>query len=763
MKKMKFSAVAALVAALSACGGGGGGTSVAQVDLSGIAAKGLIQNGKVEVFATDSSGKLSSTPIATTVTGTDGSYTLKLAPQTNPVVVQVSKGTGTKIVDETAAAGSAALDMPDGFVMRAVVPEIKATSTVGINPYTETAVAAIPANGFSAAMVKSSNDWVKQNLTAGIDPVTVSPVLSGGTASANASDDQKSLAAALATVAVAAKSATGSCATEADTAAKFKCQVSKLSSSVSLSTNSSGTVFVSALDGSELAKIATARTTLATDASYSAAVSNLGVSAAANTLKSDSKLSTVVTTTGGAITKDAKVLANVEPSTETAITAGASATAYATNLKTAIKSSGDSVKAQVDKFNATYKDKVLPSLNTVTNALQMIDSVCSVNQTTIAVTCTPGTMYLNSGSATLAGSGNAYTYSGTGNGQKVSGDITFTPGATTLVMKVVGTVPNPESGATTPLSTDLQFTFMLDKPAMTFGVTIDKASVTFPAGTTIESTATISNGKIAGVLINGNAQQNCSSWPCTYVKQDSSSDQAGLLKSMTGVLTLTAKNGDKLSANIDAQMYVPSQAVWTSLTGQQRFAIKEKSMIDKLTFIAGIDLASGENYSVTIIADPDYGSVDLTKAPSSTNYAKGYMQLIVDFGKTSTSSLGKFDFKVDRATYTTAKPTLSFNVGTFDKLTAIPANTDSTYTIDVPTTAITDITTSASLWLDLKAIHNSLPDGIKITSTASEYVTSLKKDSSGNVNGSIKNKDGTAVGEVKAGVMYIDGSIFSLQ
>ena len=762
MRLLKSTAIALLVSALYGCGGGGGGGGSSTVSLSGVAAKGLIQKGKVEVFATDSSGNLSSTPIATGVTLDDGTYSISVPPQSNPVVVKVSKGTGTTIIDETAPAGTPAIAMPDDFIMRAVVPSIASTSTVGINPFTETAVAAIPANSFSAAMVKSSNDWVKQNLTGGVDPVTVSPNLSG---SASASDDQKLLTAALTSVAVAAKSSSGSCATEADTAAKFKCQVNKLSSAVSMKKDSSGAITVASVDGAELSKLATARTTLSSDSAYTSTLSTLGISTAVNTLKSDSKLSSVVTATGGAKTTDATALASIAPRSETAITAGASATTYANNLKTAIKSSGDTIKKQSDAFNAAYQDKVLPSLNSVSGGLQIIDNACAVSSTDASVTCSTGKISLLNGDVTLTGSGSTYAYSGTyATNQTIKGDIVFTPNFPSLVMKVSGTFPNEATGATKPLDVDMQFTITVDKTAKVFSAVIDKASVVFPAGTsTIASTVSLTNGKIEGVLINGNAQRNCATWPCTYTKQDGATDQAGLVKSITGILSVASTNGDKLSANLDAQMFVPTQAVWTSLSAQQRYAIKDKSMIDKLTMIAGLDLSTGENYSATIIADPDYSKVDLTKDPSSTNFAMGYMQLIIDLGKTSASSLGKLDFKVDRATYTTAKPSVSFSIGSFDKLTAIPNNTDNTYVIAVPSTPITDITSSASIWLDLQKSSNALADGIKITSANSEYVSTLKKDSSGNTNGTVKNKDGSTVGEIKSGVLYIDGSIFSLQ
>lgn len=760
MRLLKSTAIALLVSALYGCGGGGGGGGSSTVSLSGVAAKGLIQKGKVEVFATDSSGNLSSTPIATGVTKDDGSYSISVPPQSNPVVVKVSNGTGTTIIDETAP-GAAPIAMPTDFVMRAVVPSIASDSTVGINPFTETAVAAIPANSFSASMVKLSNDWVKQNLTGGVDPVTVSPNLSGGTAS----DDQKLLTAALTSVAVAAKSSSGSCASEADTAAKFKCQVTKLSSSVSMKKDSSGAITLASVDGAEIAKLATARTTLSSDSTYTSAVSTLGISTAVNTLKSDSKLSSVVTATGGAKTTDATALASIAPRTEAAITAGASATTYANNLKTAIKSSGDTIKKQSDAFTVAYQDKVLPSLNSVSGGLQIIDNACAVSSTDASVTCSTGKISLLNGDVTLTGSGSTYAYSGTyATNQTIKGDIVFTPNFPSLVMKVSGTFPNEATGATKPLDVDMQFTITVDKTAKVFSAVIDKASVVFPAGTsTIASTVSLTNGKIEGVLINGNAQRNCATWPCTYTKQDGATDQAGLVKSITGILSVASTNNDKLSANLDAQMFVPTQAVWTSLSAQQRYAIKDKSMIDKLTMIAGLDLATGENYSATIIADPDYSKVDLTKAPSSTNFAMGYMQLIIDLGKTSTSSLGKLDFKVERATYTTAKPSVSFSIGSFDKLTAIPNNTDNTYVIAVPSTPITDITSSASIWLDLQKSSNALADGIKITSANSEYVSTLKKDSSGNTNGTVKNKDGSTVGEIKSGVLYIDGSIFSLQ
>jgi hypothetical protein len=98
-----MAALTALSAALLAvgCGGGGGGTPaagapdviapgpVAQRSVTGVASKGTIKKARVQVFALDAQGNKGTNPIASAITGEDGSYTLKIPTTVLSFVVEV--------------------------------------------------------------------------------------------------------------------------------------------------------------------------------------------------------------------------------------------------------------------------------------------------------------------------------------------------------------------------------------------------------------------------------------------------------------------------------------------------------------------------------------------------------------------------------------------------------------------------------------------------------------------------------------------------
>ena len=89
MRHLHLAAIAAAMC-ISACGGGGGGytspttpvvtpsTSVT-VALSGTAAKGLMANADVNVYAANADGTVSTTSLASTTTQADGTYTLSFS------------------------------------------------------------------------------------------------------------------------------------------------------------------------------------------------------------------------------------------------------------------------------------------------------------------------------------------------------------------------------------------------------------------------------------------------------------------------------------------------------------------------------------------------------------------------------------------------------------------------------------------------------------------------------------------------------------
>ena len=106
MKRKIQSALTLTVAALLAACGGGGGTSPSAntVNLTGSAAKGILIGADVSAHEVVN-GQMATKALATVKTGADGSYTLAIAPTSNPVVIKVTAGAGTKMKDESQVNG----------------------------------------------------------------------------------------------------------------------------------------------------------------------------------------------------------------------------------------------------------------------------------------------------------------------------------------------------------------------------------------------------------------------------------------------------------------------------------------------------------------------------------------------------------------------------------------------------------------------------------------------------------------------------------
>ena len=443
-------------------------------------------------------------------------------------------------------------------------------------------------------------------------------------------------------------------------------------------------------------------------------------------------------------------------------TAGQSAIAYATSLKAALDLSQTTIQTELDSFNLSYQNKVIPSMETLNRALGLIDGQCQFNQSSVSVTCTTGAVYLDGGSITLSGSANNYTYKGTVNSKTVSGTMTFTPSdANTFSVNFSGTIPHPVSGGN-PATVNLIASFNLDQTTlMSGGVTISQATVTFPAYlSSAEGTLTLTNGLAALELRNGNVYQNCSTWPCTIQIDTSATPLAGMPKKITGKLSFTTDNGDVVSGDLTANFVVPEQSVWTALSKEKKFGIKDNPPIEDISFTAKLAVKNGKSYSVNATLNPDYTNVDFSKAYSSTNFATGYMQFVLDMGNSGTSSLVKLDMRIDRVNYTAGKPTIKLYTGTYDVLTIVPNNTANTYAINTTTYWVNPY--NMTDWLVVESINNGLSDGVKITTLNSSYVTTLTKSTSSSaVNGIVMNGT-TQVGEIKNGLLYLDGKIFAL-
>lgn len=250
---MRHLHLAAMAAAMfiSACGGGGGGytspttpvvtpsTSVT-VALSGTAAKGLMANADVNVYAANADGTLSTTSLASITTKTDGTYSLSFSGDMGKAyVVKVSaKADGsTTHADEV----SGAQPLPAGFSMRALLIPASTgaiTTSASITPFSELAVsaAAKASGGITADNAKQAISTIQQLL--GFDPTTVAVV---PTSKASASTNEKQLAVLLASVSHLANSGGLGCTT-GSAGDKTQCVVNALASAASTTSIKLGTV-----------------------------------------------------------------------------------------------------------------------------------------------------------------------------------------------------------------------------------------------------------------------------------------------------------------------------------------------------------------------------------------------------------------------------------------------------------------------------------------------------------------------------------------
>lgn len=252
MRKTLFVAMAS-AGLLAACGGGSGSDATtpvtptppstsATVALSGTAAKGLMANADVGVYAVNADGSVAATPLQTTTTDAQGRYSLSFTgTKDQPYVVRVSANAGTTHADEVTGT---AQPLPAGFQMRSlVVPTATGavTTSASITPFSEMAVAAAAkaTGGVTAANAAQAISTVTQLL--GFNPTTVAATT---TATAASGDEQK-LAVMLTAVSQMASSGDLGCST-GSAGDKAKCVVDALgaaasTTSIKLSSGSGGT------------------------------------------------------------------------------------------------------------------------------------------------------------------------------------------------------------------------------------------------------------------------------------------------------------------------------------------------------------------------------------------------------------------------------------------------------------------------------------------------------------------------------------------
>jgi hypothetical protein len=216
----------AVLSALVACGGGGSDSpSASTVTVSGVAAKGLLKKAVVKAYSIDANGN--KTLLKESVTDTTGTYSLAGIPAGVTVMVEITAGADTTMVDE---ATNQEVPAPAGFKIRAAtVTQEGGTNTLQVTPFSEMAVVKYLAdenpNLTQAQKIEGANEDIRTYL--GYDVLTEKPEFStDGTEPTNKS------ALMLAAVSQLANDDTKAtalgCDTSASTGDRVKCVIEKM-------------------------------------------------------------------------------------------------------------------------------------------------------------------------------------------------------------------------------------------------------------------------------------------------------------------------------------------------------------------------------------------------------------------------------------------------------------------------------------------------------------------------------------------------------
>lgn len=159
---------------LTGCGGGAPST----VQLSGTAAKGILIGANVSAYVL-TNGQKGSSPLATTLTKADGSYTLDILPTNNPVLIEVRANATTMMLDETQLDGDKfkKVKAPINLVMRSFALEPNKLTNVRVNPFTEMAVAVAEGTGsLTLNSLIAGQQMAELAAPEGVNPFTQTPV-----------------------------------------------------------------------------------------------------------------------------------------------------------------------------------------------------------------------------------------------------------------------------------------------------------------------------------------------------------------------------------------------------------------------------------------------------------------------------------------------------------------------------------------------------------------------------------------------------------
>lgn len=775
---------------LVACGGGGGGTSVTpapMVTISGVAAKGLIKDGVVQIYTTDINGNISEKPIATAKTDANGAYNVSIPAQSSAVLATVTPAldSATKVANDLKPeqADSA---LPADFKMSAVIGGASADTTLSINPYSTLAVQSAKQDGkLLSSYANITNQYVKTYLLNGIDPVATRPSMSTKSNNPN----ELAMTAALLGVAVASEN-DAICKTYTTVGERYNCIINRVSTAIAINADTTVTI----TNTQALTSLNTARATLNTS-DYQTLVQSLGIASQVTAFANDEGLKTVIAGTSKAQSACASATAAGCAGTSTSTSTAPPALTleeYANDLKRALKNLDTNFGNygylyQYSGLNYFQQLGVHPTLASVRNAFDFISKHCDFGGLGGTSTCQTGPQTFSWGTVDLqAAPTGGYTWTGTGGGFDIAGTLDVTTDSTSATFNLAGTIPNtdPDLTASGPIKINFGIT-VTQKADNKYTATINNSTVKYPESTAVingsnysfpKFTLNLSEVTLESTLLSGGWTVNCvaSIDSSCVIKND---QKFWAPEAVNGRITLTDSWGDYGELKIASKFSVPTQAKWTEISGYSRYFIHKNPIFSDLSLMGTLSYVGIPSWywgygTVQVSANwkADFSKVDKTLPYSSTNYPTGSFEIKEVLSTKSGSDGSTFtcsasdacvDVLVQRLDYTKAQPSVSLYVGDFDKITIVPDNADNSFTLD--NSNVQNITRPNMHWLNFSQDRSNPITGLKIYSSNHAFVLTLTKNSDGKFSdGVIQDKDKKTVGVVKGGLLYINGQIYSL-
>jgi len=486
--------------ALAGCGGGGGGTPAAStVALSGSAAKGILIGAEVNAYS------LSGVKLGTTKTDDLGRYTLNIAPTSQPVLIEVTAISGTKMLDETGSlvAGKfPVVTAPTGLTMRSFAANASQETLVRVNPLTEMAVAVAKAAGVSGALTINNliagQQVAQLAAPAGVNPFTQEPVAEP----ASMDPDQLKFAIKMAGLISAAK---------ADTACDVPCQISELSK---------GVTFTVAADGkASFSPDVTKKVAEKSSDLLTAGATTLTVNA--NQVNERNSTATVIKTAAQTRVTNPVALVTAKPEE---VLAANGLQGFVDAMRNGFRTTEERLLKVEKELDERYKDVTLEGVSFIGNVLDEIEAACTEN-TAGRLSCT-------------SGSTRAFKWTSVGN-------ATFNWETTTpnLGRTSTGSVVGSEKNGMNTLTVNGQIVKGTTELAAMKNLEVsllDKGDADFRA--TINGTVTANDDENLVVTLKFDGID---------FKSVPRSNPALADLTFKGGLSIAANNGDKLSGNID--------------------------------------------------------------------------------------------------------------------------------------------------------------------------------------------------------------------